>query len=212
MNQCTMLMSESIWDPCTETSCGNQKPYLVSSMRVAPPGDQRETASCATAGAPEAPEATIDERHHSASPTSSTAGVAAQKKRAAACAGVSAISGSRRRDQRNIASVASTANAAPRIRVQSSRLAVSGVEKSIGGAELIPRASRPSQSIAHPRASWETTPVPEGATNRRAPSLFRRATATPDRDHTLATPVSSRRQPAHPPDPQQPRRRLRNEV
>src|SRR6266849_7889432 len=98
-------------------------------MRVAPPGFQRGTKICATCG-PAAAEAVIETRHQSASPARSTAGVAAQKSRAAACAGVG--SGSRRRVQRKIASVASTASAAPLIRVQSRMGAVSGAEKSIG--------------------------------------------------------------------------------
>src|SRR6267143_4972359 len=111
-------------------------------MRVAPPGFQRGTKNCATS-APRAADAAIDERHQTARPARSTAGVAAQKSRAAACAGVG--SGSRRRVQRKIASVASTASAAPLIRVQSRMDAVSGAEKSIGCAQLIPRRSRSSQ-------------------------------------------------------------------
>src|SRR5438105_10896782 len=101
-------------------------------MRVAPPGFQRGTESCASAGAPScAPEAT-ETRHQSASPARSTAGVAAQKKRLAACAAETAGSGSRRRDQRNSASVLSTASAAPLIRVQRRIGAVAGAEKSMG--------------------------------------------------------------------------------
>src|SRR5207253_7856476 len=95
----------------------------------------------------DAPEVTTAERVQRASPASSTAGVAAQKSRAAACPGVIAGSGSRRRIQRKIASVASTTTAAALIRVQSSKVALSGVENCIGGAQLIPRASGTSQSI-----------------------------------------------------------------
>src|SRR5207237_9590782 len=96
-----------------------------------------------------------------ASPASSTAGVAAQKSRAAACAGDIAGSGSRRRIQRKIASVASTTTAAPLIRVQSSKVALSGVENSIGGAQLIPRASGTSQSIG-PLARLRRNGPPRG--------------------------------------------------
>src|SRR5207253_4944864 len=68
----------------------------------------------------------------SASPARSTAGVAAQKKRLAACAAETAGSGSRRRDQRKSASVLSTASAAPLIRVQRTIGAIAGAEKSMG--------------------------------------------------------------------------------
>src|SRR5262245_46453286 len=129
-------------------------------MRVASSGVQRGT-NCATAGA-SAAGPVIEARHQSERPARRIAGVAAQKSRAAACTAEGC--GSLRRVQRKIASVASTASAAPLMRVQSRMGAVSGAEKSIG--------LRGAYSTALPGKSICLSLVfPRGATNCRGRAL-----------------------------------------
>src|SRR3954465_5078819 len=125
MKMWTTNIRLSICAPWLDTSTGSQKPYLVSSMRGCPEVLQRGESEAIDCNGPDG-EAEIVAAHQSASPARSTAGVNAQKMREAACKGEVFSCVSRRRMARKIASVASTARAAPRSTVQRRIAAVSG--------------------------------------------------------------------------------------